>query len=121
MNLLVDFTCQHLVKSGESHISLHEMWEFLGTMLMRSAFIVSPEFLWKLMEKQADGFVFMKLSIFNEILSSLKGYDVNARDPDDNENNWMCRSNMLQNMNQIIEVLIFERSLSTLLNKKTVF
>ena len=43
MNLLVDFTCQHLVKSGKSPISLHEMWEFLGTMMMRSAFNISPE------------------------------------------------------------------------------
>ena len=113
MNLLVDFTCQHLVKSGKSPISLHEMWEFLETMMMRSAFNVSPELSWKLMEKHADGFDLMKLSRFNEILSSLRGYDVNARDPDD----WMCKSNMLRNMNQI-EVLIFERSVSTLLNKK---
>ena len=91
IDLLTDCTNQQLVKNGKRGIDSQELWEFIGTIIFRSGFCTSPERTWKRMEKLSVGFIVMKLNRFNEIMSSLRGFDVGDRSPSSSNDEWFPR------------------------------
>ena len=73
---------------------------------------------WPMMSHLCDGFVLMECSQFKEIKNNLRGYSVNDRAPDSGDDSWLRQTNLLRNMS-VLEIKVFERSISTLLNQES--
>jgi hypothetical protein len=113
---IVDFTTQSLFSSGKSVTIKHELWTFFATTFLRSTFNLSQVLAWKEMESVSAGFILMEMTCYNSILHNLWGYNTIGRSPENTDDVWMQRSNLLRNMNGL-ERSVFERSATHLLNK----
>ena len=117
--LLMDFTNQQLVKDGHPILDDFELLEFIATKHFRSAFNCGTEMAFEMMEgiSHQKGFKLMKKARYVTILNSLRGYDVVGRDPQDDDDSWMERHNLLRRMNAL-EKEAFKNTIQLLLNKK---
>ena len=64
-----------------------------------------------------DGFMLMDKNRYNQILSSLRGFEVTKREAQDDENVWLQQGNVLRNLWEL-EKLMFQNSILVLFNKK---
>ena len=63
------------------------------------------------------GFTLMDNERFDNILTSIRGYNVTSRTGDSGDNSWKQRKNLLRNLNEL-EKAIFKNSASLLFNTK---
>lgn len=114
------YTSQVLVKRRLEPVNCYELRQFFAHKLLRSRFDVSTEKAWSdFMEPLAvkHGFTLMPVARFNNILTSVRGYDVNSRAGDSGDSSWKQRKNLLRSLEEI-EKAMFNRSASFLFNTK---
>ncbi len=117
--LLMDFTNQQLVKDGHPILCDSELLEFMATKHLRSTFHCGRDMAFEMMDgiSHKKGFKLMKKERCLTILHSLRGYDVVGRDPQDDDECWMERHNLLRRMNAL-EMEAFKNTIQLLLNRK---
>jgi len=116
-----NYTSQQLVKRCLEPVSLYEFKRFYATKLLRSRFNLSTKKAWEAIMKslaQTHGFTLMEYDRFNNILTSIRGYDVPSRSGDNGDETWLRQRNMLRKLNKL-EKAIFERSMDILINTKS--
>lgn len=64
------------------------------------------------------GFSLMDMNRFNNILTSIRGYDVTSRTGDCRDDAWLQRKNLLRNLNEL-EQKVFKRSMDWLFNRES--
>ena len=118
LQLLMDFANQQLVKDGHPILNDLELLEFVATKHFRSTFNCGTDMAFEMMEgiSHKKGFKLMEKARYVTILYALRGYDVAARDPLDNDDSWMERHNLLRRMNAL-EKEAFKNSIQLLLNR----
>ena len=119
--LMVDPTSEQLVLKKKSGTNDEEMMEFIATNHLRSTYSsVSTERAFELMEHEAKkyGIKLMEKSRYEDILHSLRGFEVASRLAQDEEYIWWQQGNMLRHLEKL-EKRMFENSCLMLFNKKT--
>lgn len=114
-------TTQQLVKRNLPAVDVYEFKRFYATKLLRSRFNVSSDQAWKeVMEPLATrhGFSLMDMNRFNNILTSIRGYDVTSGTGDCRDDAWLQRKNLLRNLNEL-EQKVFKRSMDWLFNRES--
>ncbi len=118
LNSLIDFANQQLFKDGHPIPDDSELLEFIATKHLRSTFNCGTDMAFEMMDgiSHKKGFKLMKKARHLTILHSLRGHNVVGRDPQDDDDSWMERHNLLRRMNSL-ETEAFENSIQLLLNK----
>ena len=117
---LSTYASQVLVARGLRPVRSYEMRQFFATKLLQSRFNVSSDKAWEaFMEPLATkhGFTLVDRERYDNILTSIRGYDVLTRTGDSGDHSWKQRKNLLRNLNEL-EKAIFKNSASLLFNTK---
>ena len=114
------YTTQQLVSRNLDPMNSLETRRFFATKLLRSRFNLSTKKSWTdimvpLAEKH--NLTLMQYERFNNILTSIRGYDVLSRSGDNGDDSWMRRKNLLRNLNPL-EKSMFDRSITLLMDPK---
>ena len=119
---LIKHTTEELVQNDYPSLCEEDFWEFIATMQLQSTYLLSTDLAFKQMKDVAmrDGFMLMDKNRYNQILSSLRGFEVTKREAQDDENVWLQQGNVLRNLWEL-EKLMFQNSILVLSIKKTVF
>ena len=119
INILVECTSQELVSKGYERTNANEMLKFLATKFLQSRIHVQSDVAWSdYLEPLAVRYNFqlMEITRFNRMLNSIRGFDIDKRNADNNDT-WMQRKNFLRHLAEL-ETAIFKPSVNILLNKK---
>ena len=117
---IAKYASQVLVSRGLPIVKSYELRMFFATKLLRSRFDMSSDKSWDECLKPLatkHGFTLMEKDRFNNILTSIRGYDVVSRAGDGGDSSWMQRKNLLRNLNEL-EKAIFKHSAALLFNTK---
>lgn len=112
------FTSQELARRNLQPVSPYEFKRFYATKLLRSRINLSTKKGWEVFMKplaQTHGFTLMEYDRFNNILTSVRGYDVPTRSGDNGDETWLQQKNLLRGLNNL-EKSIFKRSMEILIN-----
>ena len=97
INILVECTSQELVSKGYERTNANKMLKFLATKFLRSRIHVPSDVAWSdYLEPLAVRYNFqlMEITRFNRLLNSIRGFDIDKRNADNNDT-WMQRKNLL--------------------------
>jgi len=100
---IAQYTSQELVSRRKKSTTESEIWEFIATKHLRSTHNATIELPFQLMQLTAKEFRFKLLPIdrYNDILYSLRGFDVSKRNAQDEAHIWMQQGNMLRHLSPI--------------------
>ena len=115
--MLPEFTTEALVLRGLDATTGFEIRRFFAAKLLRSRFQMDADLAWSLMRVLAmkHGFELLGMKRYDNILTSLRGYEVSGRTGGDSTDVWMRRKNLLRRMN-LLEVAAFKRGMYLLMN-----
>ena len=117
---LSKYASQALVSQDLLPVRPYELQQFFATKLLRSRFNMSFEKSWEECMKTLStkhGFTLMDNERFDNILTSIRGYNVTSRTGDSGDNSWKQRKKLLHNLNDL-EKTIFKNSSSFTFNTK---
>ena len=117
---LSKYASQVLVSRNLLPVRPYELRKFFATKLLRSRFNMSTQKSWEECMKPLStkhGFTLMDKERFDNILTSIRGYDVTSRTGDGGDYSWKQRKNLLRSLNEL-EKAIFKNSSSFTFNTK---
>jgi len=114
---IASHTTEQLVKKNLNRVTGYEMKRFFATKFLRSRFNVDVDTAFKLMETHAreKNFTLMDKKRYNNIMSCLRGYEVNGRSGADGES-WMRRKKLLRRL-EPLEKKLYDKSVSIMMNR----
>jgi hypothetical protein len=105
---IIEFTNEGLHSKGLPPTSAQEFRQFIGTLLLSSAFWMSVENMWNHMNSLTNGLCMTHLR-FKQIADNLRGYDSHSQVIDNPDSTWTDQRNKSDQMHTL-EMKFFERS-----------
>ena len=111
---IATYTSQELVRRNLPRVDAYEMRRFFAHKLLRSSYNISTKKAWEACIEPLSvkhGFTLMEYERFNNILTSIRGYEVRGRSGDDGDETWLQKKNLLRRLNDL-EKNVFKNAMN---------